>query len=366
MKITRAEAIWIAIPFEHGAPKQPLSASANSRVTQDAVYIRIETDEGLIGWGEGFGFAACSVTCAAFERAVAPLVVGRDATDIPGLMEDLHRRMQNMARNGPVAYALSGLDIALWDLAGKRVGKPLHELLGGAHRLKVPAYASLLRLGAPRLVDRVINIALSRGYRRVKLHERTVEAVEAARGAAGPAIELMLDVNCAWSFDEAMAMAARLKPQRLAWLEEPIFPPDDFKSLARLRREADVLIAAGENLGNVMDLSHMLAMEAVDVAQPDVAKMGGVTEMRKAIRAVRGSGARIKPHSPLYGPALVATTHLLASMPEEASCEFYFADLEANPIGDIATPRNGELNVPQGPGLGIDVDEAILARYRVG
>ena len=365
MKITRAEAIWIAIPYEHGAPKLGLSASVGSKATQDAVYIRLETDDGLVGWGEGFGFAACSVTEAAFTRAIAPLTLGRDPTDIPALMSDLNRRMQNMSRNGPVAYALSGLDIALWDLAGKRLGKPLHALLGGARRLKVPAYASLLRIGKPGFVKRVAQIAASRGHRSIKLHERTTEAVAAARNALGPDFKIMLDVNCTWSVEEALDTAERLRPFEIAWLEEPIFPPDDFDGLARLRKESGLQIAAGENLGNVMDLHRMLAVGAVDVAQPDAAKMGGVTEMQKAIDIIRRADVQFEPHSPLYGPALVATIHILATLEKEASCEFYFADLEANPIGEIATPREGAFDVPDGPGLGIEVDEGVLDRYRV-
>jgi D-galactarolactone cycloisomerase len=365
MRIIRAEPIWIAVPYEHGAPKPVLAASASGRTTQDAVYIRVETEDGLVGWGEGFGFAACSVTHAAFARAVAPLAIGRDATDIEGLMRDLARRMQNMARNGPVAYALSGLDIALWDLAGKRAARPLHDLLGGAKRMSVPAYASLLRLGKPEYIERVIGIARERGYRHVKLHERTVEAVEAARSALGDDADLMLDVNCTWSVDEALVMAAQLKRFRLAWLEEPIFPPDDFDGLARLRREGGIPIAAGENLGNLMDFRHMIALGAVDVAQPDVAKMGGVTEMRKAIEWARDARVHLDPHSPLYGPALAATIHILATSDEPTLCEFYFADLEANPIGDAATPKNGSMNVPTGHGLGVSVDEDLLDRYRV-
>lgn len=365
MKIVRAEPIWIAVPYEHGAPKPVLAASAHGRATQDAVYIRVETEDGLVGWGEAFGFAACSVSYAAFKRAVAPLVVGRDAADISGLMLDLFRRTQNMSRNGPVVYALSGLDIALWDLAGKRAGKSLSDLLGGAKRSIVPAYASLLRLGEPHYVERVVARAKERGYRAIKLHERTVEAVEAARAALGPDRKLMLDVNCSWSVDEAMAMAARMARFDLAWLEEPIFPPDDFAGLARLRRETGIPIAAGENLGNVMDLRHMTEAGAVDVAQPDVAKIGGVTEMLKALAWTRKAGVHCDPHSPLYGPALIATLHILASLEETVLCEFYFADLEANPIGAAGAPTQGGFAIPTGPGLGVSVNEDILDNYRV-
>ena len=359
MKITRVESFLIGIPYQCGVPL------AAGRATQDAVYVRVETDAGLVGWGEAFGFGACRMSHLAIEHVVAPMAVGRDASDIGSLMTDLFRRTQNMSRNGPVAYALSGLDIALWDLAGKAAGKPIHELLGGARRDKVRAYASLLRIGDPDQVRTVSAIARQRGYRHVKLHERTVEAVATAREALGPEIEIMLDTNCTWSVEQARAMAAKLRPFNLAWLEEPIYPPDDFDGLARLRREGGIPVAAGENLGNVMDFRHMLTMQAVDVIQPDVAKMGGITELMKALDVARTFGARVDPHSPLFGPALVATLHVLAARPEESLCEFYFADLEANPIGRFGAPCDGFFQAPQGPGLGVEVDETLLARYRL-
>ena len=359
MKITSVQSFHIGIPYEHGAAKRA------ERATQDAVYVKVETDTGLFGWGEAFGFGACRMSHLAIQNVVAPMAIGRDPSDIPALMTDLFRRTQNMSRNGPVTFALSGLDIALWDIAGKAVGKPLCELIGGAKRETIRAYASLLRIGDADAVRKVAGIAKSRGYTHVKLHERTVECVAAAREALGPDVALMLDTNCQWSVDEAIEMARRMKPFNLAWLEEPIYPPDDFDGLARLRREGGLPVAAGENLGNLMDFRHMLALGAVDVIQPDVVKMGGVTEMVKALEMARQFGARVDPHSPLYGPALIATLHILVAQPEEALGEFYFADLEANPVGRWGAPRDGFFDLPHGPGLGVEVDESLLARYRL-
>jgi D-galactarolactone cycloisomerase len=365
VKITKVEPIHIAIPYEHGAPKTPLSGAVAGKTTQDAVYLRVETDEGVTGWGEAFGFAGCSIAHAAVKRVVAPLAVGRDPRDIPALMDDLHRGLKNMARNGPVGFALSGLDIALWDIKGKMEGKPIHALLGGAKKTHIPAYASLLRLNTPDNVARVTKAALARGYRHIKLHERTLEAVAAARAAIGPEIPLMLDTNCQWTLEQALDMAKALKPYGLNWLEEPIYPPDDFEALARLRREGGIRVSAGENLGNVMDVRHILAAQAVDIVQPDVAKMGGITEIMKALDLARQFKVEAEPHSPLYGPALIATLHVIATMPEDVMCEFYYTDLEANPIGEMGAPTNGRFPVPTRPGLGITVDETLLSRYRV-
>jgi D-galactarolactone cycloisomerase len=364
MKITRIDSYFIGIPYEHGAPK-PVLTAADGRTTQDAVYVRVETDNGLVGWGEAFGFGSCRMSHVAIQRVVSKIAVGCDASDIGALMTDLERRTQNMSRNGPIGFALSGLDIALWDIAGKAAGKPIHALLGGARRDRVPAYASLLRLNTPDLVRAGCARALARGFKHIKLHERTVEAVAAARGVVGPDIDLMLDTNCTWTLDQAMQMAERLRPYGLTWLEEPVFPPDDYEALATLRRVCGIPIAAGENLGNTMDVRHILAAQAVDFLQPDVAKMGGITAMRASLEMADAAGKELHPHSPLFGPALAATLHILATMPKTTACEFYFADLENNPIGAIATPVDGAFAVPQGAGLGINVDEAMLARYRI-
>jgi len=364
MKITRIDSYFIGIPYEHGAPK-PVLTAADGRTTQDAVYVRVETDNGLTGWGEAFGFGSCRMSHMAVQRVVAPIAVGCDASDIGALMTDLERRTQNMSRNGPVGFALSGLDIALWDIAGKAAGKPIHALLGGARRERIPAYASLLRLNTPELVRASSARALARGFKHIKLHERTVETVAAAREVLGFNIDLMLDTNCTWMLEQALEMAARLRPFNLTWLEEPVFPPDDYEALATLRRDCGIPIAAGENLGNTMDVRHILKAEAVDFLQPDVAKMGGITAMQKALVMADAAGTELHPHSPLFGPALAATLHILGAMPKETACEFYFADLENNPIGAISTPVDGAFSVPQGPGLGIEVDEGLLARYRI-
>ena len=363
MKIKNIRSWLLGIPYEHGAPKPSLS-TASGRTTQDAVYLRVETDTGLVGWGEAFGFGACTMSNLAVQNVVAPLAIGRDCDDIDELMTDLWKRTQNMSRNGPVAYALSGFEIALWDLAGKASAKPLHALLGGAKRKSIPAYASLLRLNTPEYVQLGCTRALERGYRQVKLHERTIEAVAAARYTLGPDVALMLDTNCTWTPDKALEMVGELEGFGLAWLEEPLFPPDDYNALKRLRGRG-IPIAAGENIGNVMDVRHMLQIGAVDVLQPDVAKMGGVSAMMEVMRLCEAAGVVLHPHSPLFGPALVASLHIISTMAHETSCEFYFADLEANPIGDIAVPKDGAFTVPDGPGLGISVDETLLERYRL-
>jgi D-galactarolactone cycloisomerase len=363
MKITRIEPMLIGIPYDHGGPKSADLTGA-IRHTMDALYVKVETDEGITGWGEAFGFGGCALTHAAFERLVTPIALGKDAIDIEGTMADLHKRVVNLGRNGAAIFALSGIDVALWDIRGKIAGKPVHKLLNENSRASVPAYASLLRLNEPQYVSKVSEEALKRGYRDIKLHERTVDCVKAARDVLGPAPKLMVDTNCQWTPEMALEMAKAFEPFDLAWLEEPINPPDDYKALAALRRAQPIPIAAGENLGNYFDVRNIIDAKAVDVVQPDAIKMGGITQLWKAIEYAREAGVRVDPHSPLYGPGWIATVHVVAAMAQDALAEFYYADLEQSPLGEMIYPRNGFMHVPDGPGLGIEVDEKIIAKYR--
>jgi D-galactarolactone cycloisomerase len=359
MKITRLEPILVALPYEHGGPKTA------QWPTMDTLLVRVETEDGITGWGEAFGFAASPVTASALSRLVAPLALGRDAADGPALMADLRRRLQNLGNNGPVSFALSGLDIALWDIRGKIEGRPLYALLGGSARYDVPVYASLLRYGTAALVERNAAEAIARGYRRIKLHEITVDTVAAARAVCGADLPIMVDTNCAWNFDDALAMARRLRPYGLWWLEEPIAPPNDFDALARLRREAGMAIAAGENLGSLAEAQFMLEKDAVDIIQPSVTKIGGVSELMKVIALARSRGITVAPHSPYFGPGLIASVHAIAAAGGDMYCERFYCDLDASPLGDAVDAHDGRMLVPQGPGLGIAIDDGVIARYRV-
>ncbi|WP_431285069.1 enolase C-terminal domain-like protein [Humitalea sp. 24SJ18S-53] len=164
--------------------------------------MRVETEDGLHGWGEGFGFNLVATTKDAVDRLIGPACIGHDVGDIAGLQRLLLRRFHNFGRNGPVRYGISAIDIALWDIAGRRAGKPLHALLGsagrGAARSRVPADACLLRYGEATAVAHNVAEAIRQGYRQIKLHEVDLACIRAARDAAPPEVPLMLDINCAW------------------------------------------------------------------------------------------------------------------------------------------------------------------------
>ena len=217
MRIVNVETIWLSIPFDHGGP--PSGFGGTLWTTIDTLLVRVETDVGITGYVEAFGHTAIPATKAALDRMVAPLAIGRDATQIAALLLDLQRTLHNFGRYGQTQFALSGLDIALWDIAGKAAGLPLYRLLGGAGREQLPAYASLLRYGDPVVVADRTAAAVADGYHYVKLHERTVEAMRAARAAAGPAIGIMVDTNCPWTVPEALAMARALALEDVYWLE---------------------------------------------------------------------------------------------------------------------------------------------------
>jgi len=364
MKITAVEPILIAVPYEHGGPK-PMRPSG-PWTHMETLFVRVDTDAGLTGWGEGFGFAASALTREAVTRVVAPLCVGRDFSDVPSFMTDLQRKLHAMGRHGPVSFALAGIDIALWDIAGKAQGVPVHLLLGGARRDHIPTYASLLRYGKPDLVAKYTAEALSRGYAAIKLHEHLVETVAPGRDAAGPKTALMVDTNCAWPPEEALAMARKLKVYDLVWLEEPVDPVDDYDTMARIRREVGVTIAAGENIGHAGEARHAIALGALDIFQPSVTKIGGILAMGKAIDVALQQGVRVFPHSPYFGPGLIATLHVIAARLPDSMCERFYCELEATPLGqETIAARDGHMNVPQGPGLGMIVDESVIARYRV-
>jgi D-galactarolactone cycloisomerase len=264
-----------------------------------------------------------------------------------------------------VIYGLSGIDIALWDIAGKLAGVPIYRLLGGPARQQVRAYASLLRYHDPAVVARLSSEAVERGYRHIKLHEIDMPPVAAARAAVGPEVALMMDTNCPWSLREARAMALQLTPHDLFWLEEPIWPPEDAAALAQLRRDASMPIAAGENAGSALHFAQMFAAGAVDYAQPSVTKIGGISELRKVLVLAEAANVTVAPHSPYFGPGLLATLHILAAAPQEMLFERLYVELEAGLYGEFTGAREGMMTVPDGPGLGCEPDAAAITRYRV-
>ena len=353
MKITRVTTHHHRTDFTYGASTGGVGGNLHLKA-MDTLLVRVDTDAGIHGWGEGFGFTLAGTTKDAVDRLIGPACIGQDARDIAGLTRMLARRFHNFGRNGPVTFGLSAIDIALWDIRARAEGRPLHALLGSAARTAVPAYASLLRYGRPDDVARNVTEALARGYRHIKLHEVDLACIRAAHQAA-PDTPLMLDINCTWDTEgEAIEFCEAVQPLNAAWVEEPIWPPEDIPAIARIRAASDVPIAAGECNGTVEDFCRMFELRAVDVAQPSITKIGGLSAMLEIAELAREAGVRLVPHCPYFGPGLLATLHFLAATEEAEPIEIYFADLAKAPYGEALVPKAGMIAVPAGPGLGYE------------
>lgn len=361
MKITNVETFLVRLPYgDASAPRQ----GPTNWATLDYVLVRIDTDTGITGWGDAFAYGVPLATKAAVDHTIAPLLLGKDATQISELSHFLQQANHLWGRYGITLFAISGVDIALWDIAGKAAGLPLYRLFGGARRQQIPAYASLFRYGDPERVAARCRQALDEGYTHVKLHEIRESEVRAAREAMGDNVPLMVDTNCPWTPLQAQAMARAFKVYDLLWLEEPLFPPEDYASLASLQRAVGVALAAGENASTVFDFQKMIAADAVTYLQPSVTKVGGITEFRKVLALAQAHGKAVAPHTPYYGPGLLASLHLLATMSDETMVEILCVDgLEATPYGDATATHEGKVSVPQGPGLGLDPDPDVLKDY---
>ncbi|HEX4984893.1 MAG TPA: mandelate racemase/muconate lactonizing enzyme family protein [Burkholderiales bacterium] len=363
MKIAAVETCVLRIPYTAGGPSDTQVWGGKAWQSADVLLVKVTTDEGLTGWGEAFGYNVIPATKAAIDQILAPMCVGRGALDIEPLMQELQQKLHIFGRSGPVVFGISGIDIALWDIAGKAAGQPVHRLLGGG-RPKLACYASMIRYGEPALVARNVERALAQGFRHVKLHEIEVAPTRAAREAAGEDVGIMLDVNCPWTQREALDMARRLAPLNLRWLEEPVWPPEDHAALAYVRARGGIPTAAGENATTVAQFKHLFDAGAVDFVQPSPAKMGGVSELRKVFTLAAACNVSVMPHSFYDGPAFLAGVHVNAALGRDSMVEWRYFDLEARLYGGQGVPRDGVIEVPQGPGLGFDPDPGIIARYR--
>ena len=363
MKIVGVETYWTQIPFDMGG-KPKVMGGLNWQV-MNGVWLRIITDQGVEGWGEAFGHGCSAATMAVLDTQLAPAILGQDASDIAGLRQRLAQAFHIYGRNGPHVFALSGLDIALWDIAGKVANQPLWRLLGGSPVESLQAYASLLRYGDAAAVGAACERAADGGYEDIKLHEVTTPEIVAARKALGDAPRLMADVNCPWTVWKALEMAHELEDVNLTWLEEPVWPPGDFEGLARVRLESGISIAAGENAAGLHDFKTAFQAEAQDIAQPSVTKIGGPSAMIEIAVLAKAHGVRLVPHNAYFAAGYLASLHLVTALAPEAPFERLFIDLQEDPYGGLLQAPGGHVTVPTGPGLGRDPDMAVLRKYLV-
>jgi L-alanine-DL-glutamate epimerase-like enolase superfamily enzyme len=366
MQITNVKAHHVRIPYDAGVASFRQGASAISAL--DMVIVEVSTDGGLTGWGDAFSYVCPKTTCAAIDEMIAPQACGLDVPDaagIPAFMEQIQRNLHLFGRYGITMFAISGLDIALWDIAAKAEGVPLHRLIGGARREKIPAYASLLRIGKPDAIASECQAAQRLGYGAIKLHETTLPAVFAARAAVGDGVPLMVDMNCPLDEASAIAFAQACREAKPMFLEEPVWPPEDFATLANVRAKGGLDIAAGENACTSYQFRQMMTAGAVSHAQPSVIKVGGITEFLKVAAIADEFGVKIVPHSPYFGPGFLATLQLMSLRDDGFIEMFYMKRAACLWRGRIDADANGNVQVPQGPGLGYEPDQDVMERYRV-
>jgi len=362
MKIVHAETCIVEIPFElHGSGVGIMPTAWKSL---EFALVKLQDERGNTGWGEGFGYFTVDATKAIMDRLILPTLIGAEIDDIPAWNLRSQRQIHMFGRHGIGIFAIGGVDIALWDLAAKRAGLPLHALLSSQPpRDSVPCYVSLVRYSDPALVSAACQSALNAGFQSFKLHEIDFNEISAGRAALGPDRSMCVDVNCAWSVEFVEQNRQALADLNLAWLEEPVFPPEDFASLRRLR-VGPAPIAAGENWSTARQCEQALSAGAVDIIQPSITKVGGVSEYVKAIDAAEAAGVVVMPHSPYFGPGLFASLHVAAARPVVQALEYNFVKPEAW-LADVEGLRSGDrLDIPRTPGIGFAPDPDVLRRYR--
>jgi L-alanine-DL-glutamate epimerase-like enolase superfamily enzyme len=242
MRIIDVDTCLLAIPIRQHEFDAPWVWGSFNQIV-----VSVPTDEGITGYGEAFGYGVPHATAAVIERVLKPMVVGEDPTQIAAIQEKMFRQTHLFGRYGITTFAISAIDIALWDIAGKCADFPLYRLFGGTEVKEVSTYASLGRYPTPEAVERIVGHTIAAGYGAVKLHQLDVESLRATREVAGDGIQIMMDVNCAWSPEDALERAREFSPYNLLWFEEPIWPPEDFESLARLGKIGGIPIGCGEN-----------------------------------------------------------------------------------------------------------------------
>jgi D-galactarolactone cycloisomerase len=350
--------------------------------TRSSCVVEVETDAGVTGWGECYGPAA--VNKALIETQYAPRLVGRDPFDVEVVWEDLYNRIKDYGAQGFSLTALSGIDIALWDVMGRATGLPVHKLIGGAHRKEVQAYATgLYFIDMDRLVEEAVEEALEykeQGFRAIKMKiglgdpKLDVRRVRAVRDAIGPDIALAVDANHCFTVPQAIRLGRMLDELDLLWFEEPI-SPEDHDGYAQVTQALDLAVAGGENDFTRWGFRDVIAKKAMDIVQPDVCAAGGISEMRKIATLASAFGVECVPHAWGSAIGLAATVQFLAALPDQPPAfrpippmlEF---EQTPNPLRDALArepivQRRGVVAVPDGPGLGIEVDREVLARFKV-
>jgi L-alanine-DL-glutamate epimerase-like enolase superfamily enzyme len=366
MKIKKISPICIHMPFEHGAEKKELYGQNWKKL--EFVFVKVEMDNGVIGWGEAFGYVSWKPVKVAIEEMVAPLLIGskvENSNDIIEISNKIQKTLHIFGRYGITMFAISGIEIAIWDALGKDKKVPLHELLGKKKKSEFSAYASLFRYSNNNLVEKKCQEAIDRGFQIIKLHEIEEEYISSARNYLGADFNLMTDFNCSWTIDKIIDKKDFFKKVNLFWLEEPIYPPEDFEKLSIIRDKCNIPVALGENACTSLEFEKMLKYNAVDFCQPSVIKVGGISEMIKILNLSEKNNKKFMPHTAYFGPGFLATLHIASLTNKETFIERFWLDLAEEFYPGFVNTKNGKYLLPDGHGLGYDINEKLINKFKV-
>ncbi|HOY17840.1 MAG TPA: mandelate racemase/muconate lactonizing enzyme family protein [Haliscomenobacter sp.] len=374
MKITNVEAFWLRCPI----PKEKQHFSDYGLLTDfDMTLVVITTESGLQGFGEAKAAVGSSGVCASIvscvENELKPLLLGKDARHISRIWEHIYngtrdhyslsrgRKFPILGRRGLTISAMSGVDTALWDLKGKALGVPVVELLGGACRDKMEAYASGGWANADKIGEQ-LNGYIEKGFNGVKMRvgimdktvAESVKRVRAAREAIGEDIKLMTDAHGTFSVPEAKQFCRGVEDCNLYWFEEPI-SPDNRHGTAEVRASTSIPIAAGESEYTAFDVRDLIEVRALDVVQPDSAIIGGITESMRVAQLAHTYQLELAPHCWGSAFSFMAGVNVAFASPAAVVIEF---SLGGNPmmyelVNEKITVENGMLSAPTAPGLGL-------------
>ena len=367
LKITDVTAFPASFPV-----KKPVTLGIGRAVKRDAVIVRVTTAGGIVGWGEAHHGRCPGAIAKLIDTTMRQLVVGMDASDVVGIWSRIYRmQLASHGMGTAAALAMSGIDLALWDIRGKAVGWPVYKLLGGKSR-EIPAYAGGISLGyqePAQLADEIRGL-LARGYKAVKLRVGDTVANDIMRVVAVrkafPDLVLLADANTAYTVEDVRGVMPALEANRVRWLEEP-FAPHDHRSYREAARLGRVPLAAGENHYTRYEFTRVIEDGAITILQPDLSKTGGITEALRIAAMASGWKLQINPHTLLTGINMAASIHLLASIDNGG---YFEADVAAeNPFRDelcipaLTVSANGTVKPHEAPGLGVEVNEKFLQAY---
>ena len=380
MKITGLDVHVLASPLA-----EPFAFSQGWVRQRSATLVEVHTDEGVSGWGEAFaqGLEPPQIAATVIDKALRPLVTGANALDVEVLWHRMYDMTRDYGRKGSVVAAISAVDIALWDIAGKFHGVPVHSLLGGAFRTRVQPYATgFYRIHGQGEADRLADEALRHldagfSHMKVKLGYGVDDDLACMR-AIGKAIQgkpvaLMIDTNHAYGRAEALRLGRALSDFNLRWYEEPV-APEDIAGYVEMRQKLTMPIAGGENEHTLFGYRELLGAHAVDIAQPDVGSCGGITAARHIVALAHAHGIQVNPH--VWGSAVAqaASLQVIAAVPPAhhslyAQAPILEYDRSSHPFREQLVDQpvrqvDGWVDVPARPGLGFEVDRAVLDRYR--